>query len=74
LDQRIRKRLLRERTTSLMCILECAGDRDSKAVRAKAVKVLGDLVQIETGLLGFKPVSACLNAAIDVRSLTPTPT
>ena len=55
--------------TCLMCILECAGDRDSKAVRAKAVKVLGDLVQIDTGLLGYKPVSACLTLAVEVSFL-----
>lgn len=55
--------------TCLMCILECAGDRDSKAVRAKAVKVLGDLVQIDTGLLGYKPVSACLTSAVEVSIL-----
>ena len=69
LEASTRKRLLRERMTCLMCILECAGDRDSKAVRAKAVKVLGDLVQIDTGLLGYKPVSACLTSAVEVSIL-----
>jgi len=70
LEERIRKRLMRERMACLMCVLDCAGDKDSKAVRAKAVKVLADLVQIDTGVLGWKPVSACLTAAIEVSNLS----
>jgi hypothetical protein len=52
---------------SLKCILGCAGDKESKALRAKAVKVLGELVQVDPGLLRLERVSACLNAALKAR-------